>query len=373
MVFCSKCGKEISDSAKFCCFCGAPSTQITTQREHIYEGTVYKCPNCGEVLDSFESNCSSCGHEVRKRRTSDAVQNFVMKVEMAESHEKRLSIIRNFPIPNTKEDLCEFLFLSASNISVDAKNFVDGEEKKQKELLDAWRVKFEQAYLKAEVMLSDDPVFPRIKNLYDSNKVLKNKKRKRKLGTTWKVLAIVFVSVAGVLFIIFSSIFFGTSLTNKTEREEVERLEKIVEQIESALEEGEYSRALMNADRLVFGKGNEDLARDWEIQREYWIDKVIEEAEKKGVTLERPVDPSPKIKIGYSHSDLEGKDYREVEKKLEYRGFTNIVLQEVFRDSEEGIVEEIQIDGESWFYESDSYVCDARIVIYYNAVMQQEE
>ena len=46
----------------------------------------------------------------------------------------------------------------------------------------------------------------------------------------------------------------------------------------------------MNADSLDFNGADSGLERDWEIKRNYWIDKVIEEASKNGVTLERPVD-----------------------------------------------------------------------------------
>ena len=46
----------------------------------------------------------------------------------------------------------------------------------------------------------------------------------------------------------------------------------------------------MNADSLDFNGADSGLERDWEIKRNYWIDKVIEEASKNGVTLDRPVD-----------------------------------------------------------------------------------
>lgn len=35
---------------------------------------------------------------------------------------------------------------------------------------------------------------------------------------------------------------------------------------------------------------NDEQSRKWEIEREYWIDKIIEEAEKNGVKIERPKD-----------------------------------------------------------------------------------
>lgn len=48
----------------------------------------------------------------------------------------------------------------------------------------------------------------------------------------------------------------------------------------------------MNADTLVYSGAirNEEQERKWIIEREYWIDKIIEEAANNGITLERPTD-----------------------------------------------------------------------------------
>lgn len=87
--------------------------------------------------------------------------------------------------------------------------------------------------------------------------------------------------------IIFTLTF---TLTSSAEKKEIQRLENIEIKIEAALEDGDYKLALMNADSLDFNGADSGLERDWEIKRNYWIDKVIEEASKNGVTLERPVD-----------------------------------------------------------------------------------
>ena len=45
----------------------------------------------------------------------------------------------------------------------------------------------------------------------------------------------------------------------------------------------------MNADNLHYTKSDTDLEKEWEIKRDYYIDKVIEEAAKDGIILEEPV------------------------------------------------------------------------------------
>ena len=42
--------------------------------------------------------------------------------------------------------------------------------------------------------------------------------------------------------------------------------------------------------KVYLRENDPDIERDWEIKREYWIDKVIEEAAADGVILERPKD-----------------------------------------------------------------------------------
>ena len=48
---CPHCGKEISDQAEFCMYCGNSLKQETNQI----------CPNCGAVLKKDDSFCFQCG------------------------------------------------------------------------------------------------------------------------------------------------------------------------------------------------------------------------------------------------------------------------------------------------------------------------
>ena len=140
MAYCMNCGKELPEGAKFCAECGTSlgSVQSPTdeKREPVYEGKLFKCPNCGEVLNSFTAKCPTCGHELRGTQATSAVREFAAKIEAIESErksrsrglfikkitqvdEKKISLIRNFSIPNTREDLYEFLILSKSNINIE--------------------------------------------------------------------------------------------------------------------------------------------------------------------------------------------------------------------------------------------------------------
>ena len=174
MAYCKKCGKEIADGAAFCDGCGASIVdevaQNDNERKTSYDGGIHKCPNCGEPLKAFATVCSSCGYELRDVKSSSALKDLVKKLEVADSEEKRSFAIKNFPVPNTKEDILEFLFMASSNVEGD--DIVSN----------AWVAKVEQCYQKAKLTLKDDESFANIEELY---KTVKSKVKKAKLMTTF--------------------------------------------------------------------------------------------------------------------------------------------------------------------------------------------
>ncbi|MGM9608037.1 MAG: zinc-ribbon domain-containing protein [Oscillospiraceae bacterium] len=176
MAFCVNCGHEVPDGAKFCANCGAAvnSANSGAQRKTVYEGEMHKCPNCGEVLNSFVSVCPACGYELRGTKASNSVHEFALRLERAQSEEQRITLIRNFPIPNTKEDIFEFMILASTNIS--------GEY--QKIVFDAWLAKFEQSYKKAKLVFSNDSDFVKFQSIYEqTNKQISKEKNIRTAKT----------------------------------------------------------------------------------------------------------------------------------------------------------------------------------------------
>jgi uncharacterized Zn finger protein (UPF0148 family) len=203
MAFCSKCGVELADGAAFCSACGtavgASEPKKDNQRKISFEGEVHKCPNCGEVLKGFESVCSACGFEIRGTKTAESVQEFVKKLESLDGEkggtawlahqafgedqlspivEKKVNLIKNFPIPNAKEDIREFMILAASNLDP---ILYEGDSKIAKTaLLAAWKVKMEQAYQKAKMSFGTGADFRSVHKIYDE-KILKPKRKKATL------------------------------------------------------------------------------------------------------------------------------------------------------------------------------------------------
>lgn len=196
MAFCINCGQHLDEGVKFCPACGHSvevEKTINSERETVYEGSVHKCPNCGEVLPSFVAHCPSCGYEIRGNSAVKSVQELYMEINKATSNFQKDTMIRNFPIPNSKEDILEFMVIASSNII--------GED--DKDIYEAWLVKFEQAYQKAVLLFKTDDDFSKIERIYENcqNNISAEKQRKINRFTIDTIIRNIAV-VAGMVLVI---------------------------------------------------------------------------------------------------------------------------------------------------------------------------
>ena len=116
------------------------------------------CTNCGKELSSFTVVCPACGCEVQGRQTADSVKKFYADIARAQTSREKAYLIKNYPIPNTKEDIFEFMMAASSNVL----------REDEKEIYEAWLTKLEQAYQKAEILFSTDSDFKKIQQIYDN-------------------------------------------------------------------------------------------------------------------------------------------------------------------------------------------------------------
>ena len=87
MAFCIECGYQLADGAKFCFECGARVNASVSppveQRKTVYDGEIHRCPNCGDILDAYESVCETCGYERRGSKVTNSVKEFAQWVSAA--------------------------------------------------------------------------------------------------------------------------------------------------------------------------------------------------------------------------------------------------------------------------------------------------
>lgn len=236
MAYCTNCGNQLREGAKFCDSCGyqVASNDTDSKRQTVFEGNIHKCPNCGEVIDAFEAACPSCGYEIRSGSSVSAVRELSLKLEkiserrMPEIEEKRslvdavfgnsskraeraeeakaqfafekekekASLITNFAVPNTKEDIMEFMLLAVSN--VESINNLNDEVSK------AWITKANQVYQKAKLSMQGIQELETVQSLYQR---LKKKVKTKKIKDT------LLITVPILLWFYMIGIFWHTKTT----------------------------------------------------------------------------------------------------------------------------------------------------------------
>ena len=156
-------------------------------------GDVKKCPACGAMIQSFQTKCSDCGHEFSNIEANASIQKLFKMLDDAESQrddkvtaggvigglfknsigggaisnalgggsktdKRKREIISSFPVPNTKDDILEFLSLAfpkaKSKGNFLTKNSPDYIE--HNEFVSVWNAKCEQVIMKAKFSMKED-------------------------------------------------------------------------------------------------------------------------------------------------------------------------------------------------------------------------
>ena len=217
MKFCTKCGKQLNDDAKFCDTCGAPvsgsqtpppipraneNVGDDTKRKEVFVGVKRKCPVCGAEVPAFALTCPD-GHELSGINVSKTSKDFQEGLIKYEGKEER-DFVASFPIPNEREELGNFMLMVASILKQDMQNGADQMR------VSSFSSKFDEIKSKVYMMFKkDDPIFEETKKweasineLYDNYKKIieeraiinrkkqkeqerKNRKWERKRNSFW--------------------------------------------------------------------------------------------------------------------------------------------------------------------------------------------
>lgn len=298
VIVCRKCGKKYSSNSNFCPNCGEPADENLSSSRQVYAGQVKKCPNCGEVLGSFEAKCPTCGYEIfgasansnvklfanqiqeleSKRVPDVGFKGFMSKVGLAKkdtTDEQIVSLIMNYPVPNTKEDCYEFMVLASSNINLDAltnaSEFLSEDEEKMKRRSEAWLSKAKQIYEKSKLSFGNDPDFGYIQTIYDklTGNIRKSKSEQSVKSFFQKIGPSLGIILMGVLPIFY----FGSLSIQHTNKER--KFEALVEEINIDIQNGDYDSALVKANSLHMDDGwSDESEKHWDEQREYLIEII---------------------------------------------------------------------------------------------------
>lgn len=144
-----------------------PTTTSAPKSEK--HGDVKKCPACGAMIVSFSVSCPECGYQFTNIEANSSIQKLFEMLNQAEaenkeagffdrlyqvsSTSKKQTIIQNFPIPTTKEDILEFLSLA---VPLARKPGMLHADSRTLTLYPTWKAKCEQIIMKAKFSMRND-------------------------------------------------------------------------------------------------------------------------------------------------------------------------------------------------------------------------
>lgn len=217
-------------------------------------GVVKTCPNCGAVVEAGTAKCKECGYAFSGLDANSSAKELDRRLRGVkgtdyEDDEKRANIISSFPIPNTREDLMEFL--AALEPKAFAKiNSDNGAEKKMKK---AYKEKFEECVNKAMISFPDDPA---------------TKHYLKKIADRKKKRNIIIGAIVAAVVIIVTIICIAVSNANAKEEAEQEALRQEYAEWEAqVMPEIEAYAAEMNA---KLDKIPTPTTRNWETCGAMW-------------------------------------------------------------------------------------------------------
>ena len=224
MVLDAKLFEKQADNKK------ASETPLSAAPKSDKLGDVRKCPACGTITESFATRCSDCGTEFRNIEASHNISKFFEKLDDHESNRKentysnenvqsntsvgtiikwiflywillpikiitflinkskpakwsttdtrKEEMIINFPVPNSREEIIEFITLSVSKIQqISFTNKLSEEGKYNAKWNSIWKKKALQVFTKAKISMGDDKnTIHSIETMLLDANILENKK-----------------------------------------------------------------------------------------------------------------------------------------------------------------------------------------------------
>lgn len=195
----------------------AKSAQPSAPKSEKY-GDVRKCPACGAIVPSMVAKCPECGYEFTNVEANSSTRLLMQKIDEIQAqyaeltanvdnkdestirtrgyqvkrqlNDRTAQLIQNFPIPNTREDLIEFLTLCIGNSKADS-IMLDGNDP----VTPAWRKKLQQVIAKVKVALPNDQQAQELIEEYEGKRE-NSKKKGKKIAIGIVVLIVVACLIA---------------------------------------------------------------------------------------------------------------------------------------------------------------------------------
>lgn len=195
-VLMRKAAEEGIDPDEFEMVLNARVTELEATKQKTKKsknGSSRKCPACGAIVSPHLPVCPDCGYEFAGVEAVASMKKFLDEVKRARRDDSDIlesDVVDNYPIPNAKSDLLEFMLVLKPRLKWD----------------DCYIDKYSECVERAKLMFPGDPLFKKYIDGFDprSLKELKEKKEKEEKRFLFKCgLGAVLMIVAVTAFIIF--------------------------------------------------------------------------------------------------------------------------------------------------------------------------
>lgn len=171
--------------------------QATKSNKH---GVIKKCPSCGAMIQSFQGVCPECGYAFEDVDANASIRKLAEELEKKgkyreegeewDDYEKMASIIKRFPVPNTKADLIELItFIQTQFSSIEGGLESAGEYRK------ACNSKLQECSMKAKLLFPKDTQLATL--VQEINKINKREAGKRGVKkTVFVIIGIMLILLA---------------------------------------------------------------------------------------------------------------------------------------------------------------------------------
>ena len=150
----------------------APPKEATNQKY----GNVLKCPSCGAQVVGGSALCPECGYAFSNVGANSSYEKLSEKLEaidaayrdkvsfsiplygVSKQAKEKASVIRMFPVPNTRADLLEFLASMSAQIQSMKRN-QSMQVFEEETIRKAYEAKYEECVNKARISFANDPDF----------------------------------------------------------------------------------------------------------------------------------------------------------------------------------------------------------------------
>ena len=174
--------------------------QQNEKSKSLKYGSIRKCPNCGAVVKPGMASCSICNYEFVNTEAVDSVKKLsdqIVEIERrypVSDEEKKegmsprasaiVSVITTFPVPNTREDLLDFIVFTESKFL-----HMSNSTASDVAIIKAYKAKYIECVERAKIYFNDDAQFQYIFQKFPENK--KRKWREMSPNSRSGILAVV--------------------------------------------------------------------------------------------------------------------------------------------------------------------------------------